>query len=70
MSMRRTEGPRPAPLTTFGNISVPGTRAGAIISAGLVVVAWFAVPLARAFILGTIAMGGIVGGLLWWKHNR
>lgn len=69
MVTRRPES-RPSSLSTFGNISVPGTRAGAIVSIGLVVVAWFAIPLARAFILGTVGMGLVFGLFLWWRHSR
>lgn len=54
----------------LGNISVPGTRAGAVVSIVLVVVAWLAIPMARAFILGTVGLGGAVGAFLWWLHNR
>jgi len=49
---------------------VPGTKAGAVVSIGLVVVAWVAAPLARPFILGTIGLGAIVGVLLYRLHNR
>jgi hypothetical protein len=70
MTLRRAERPRPASLNTFGNIHIPGTRAGAIVSVGLIAVAWFAIPLARVFILGTVAMGVVVGSILWWIHNR
>jgi hypothetical protein len=49
---------------------VPGTKAGAVVSIGLVVVAWVAVPLARPFILGTVGLGAIVGVLLYRLHNR
>jgi hypothetical protein len=49
---------------------VPGTKAGAVVSIGLVVVAWMAIPLARAFILGVGGVGAILGGLLYWMHNR
>jgi hypothetical protein len=54
----------------FGNMPVPGTKAGAVVSIGLVVVAWAAVPLARPFILGTVGLGAFLGGLLYWRHNR
>jgi hypothetical protein len=54
----------------FGNMPVPGTKAGAVVSVGLVVVAWLAVPLARPFILGTVGLGAIVGVLLYRLHNR
>jgi len=49
---------------------VPGTKAGLVVSIGLVVVAWIAVPLARAFILGAIGLGAVLGGFLYWMHNR
>jgi hypothetical protein len=54
----------------YGGVSVPGTRAGAIVSIGLVVLAWLAIPLARPFILGTVGLGALVGLLLWWRHNK
>jgi hypothetical protein len=49
---------------------VPGTRAGAMVSIGLAVIAWLALPVARPFILGTIGLGVVVGLLLQWKHNK
>ena len=54
----------------FGNVNIPGTKAGAVVSIGLVIVAWIAVPLARPFLLGTVLVGGAIGGFLWWMHNR
>jgi hypothetical protein len=50
-------------------MSVPGTKAGAVVSIGLVVVAWLAIPLARPFILGVAGLGTIVGVLLYRLHN-
>jgi hypothetical protein len=54
----------------FGNVSVPGTKAGAIVSIGLVIIAWFAIPVARPFILGTVGLGCVVGLFLRWLHSR
>ena len=54
----------------FGNMPVPGTKAGAVVSIGLVVVAWLAIPVARPFILGTFGFGAVVGVFLYWLHNR
>ena len=54
----------------FGNLPGPGTKAGAIVSAGLVIIAWIAIPVAHIFILGTVGLGALVGlGLAWW-HSR
>jgi len=61
---------KPSFIGKFGGLSVPGTRAGAIVSIGLVVIAWIAIPIARPFILGTAVLGLLVGLLLWWKHNK
>jgi hypothetical protein len=52
------------------NLSVSGTRTGAIVSIGLVILAWLAIPVARPFILGTVGLGIITGLLLLWRHRR
>jgi hypothetical protein len=54
----------------LGNMPVPGPKAGAVVSIGLVVVAWLAIPVARPFILGTVGLGAIVGIFLYRLHNR
>ena len=54
----------------YGGLTVPGTRAGLVVSIGLIVLAWIAIPIARPFILGTGALGLLLGLLLWWKHNK
>jgi hypothetical protein len=64
------ERQRPASLSAFGNISVPGTRTGAVVSLGVVVLAWIAIPVARPFILGTGGLGLVVGLILWRKHSK
>jgi hypothetical protein len=67
MPSRRKSQPQ---RLAFGNMPVPGTKAGLVVSIGLVIVAWIAVPLARAFILGAIVLGAVLGGFLYWLHNR
>ena len=69
MTPRRTGNQRPYSHSGFGNVSVPGTRAGAIVSIGLAFIAWFTIPLARPFIAGAAALGLLIGVLLWWKHK-
>jgi hypothetical protein len=70
LTLPKNERQRPATLSAFGNVSVPGTRAGAIVSLGLVVIAWIAIPVARIFIVGTCGLGLIVGLVLSWMHSR
>ena len=61
---------KPSYIGRYGGLSVPGTRAGAIVSIGLVVLAWIAIPLARPFIVGTVGLGLSVGLLLGWRHTK
>ena len=61
---------KPSYIGRYGGLSVPGTRAGAIVSIGLVVLAWLAIPIARPFILGTVGLGLLVGLFLWRRHNK
>jgi hypothetical protein len=67
MQERPSSG-KPSYIGRYGGLSVPGTSAGAVVSIGLVVLAWLAVPIARPFIVGTVGL--IVGLFLWWRHNR
>jgi len=62
--------PEQQPLRVASTVTIPGTKAGAIVSLGLVVICWFELPMAHAFILGTAGAGLLVGLLLWWKHSR
>lgn len=70
LTIPKTERRRPATLSAFGNVSIPGTRAGAVVSLGLVIIAWLAIPVARVFILGTCGLGLVVGLFLTWLHSR
>jgi hypothetical protein len=64
--LRRAEPPR---RITFGTVSVPGNRAGAIVSLGLVVISWLALPIARPFLVGTAVLGIVFALILRWKHR-
>lgn len=70
--LRRADGHKPEqePLKVASTVTIPGTPAGLIVSLGLAVICWFALPMARPFILGTGGAGLLVGLLLWWKHSR
>jgi hypothetical protein len=54
----------------FGGLTVPGTPVGAIVSLGLALLCWIALPLARPFIVGTGGLGLLLGLILRWKHNK
>ncbi|HXN52118.1 MAG TPA: hypothetical protein VN943_09280 [Candidatus Acidoferrum sp.] len=61
---------KPSYIGKFGGLTVPGTPVGAIVSIGLVILAWLAIPIARPFILGTVGLGLVVGLVLWRKHAK
>jgi hypothetical protein len=61
---------RQVPRRAFGTVTVPGTRVGAVVALGVVALAWATIPLARPFLLGTVALGCILGAVLWWKHSH
>jgi hypothetical protein len=67
---RQMERQEPYSYSGFGSLSVPGTRAGAIVSLGLALIAWLVIPLARPFIIGAGGLGCVIGLILWWKHNK
>jgi hypothetical protein len=69
MAEKTTSG-RPGFIGRHGGLTVPGTRAGAVVTIGLVVLAWLAIPIARPFIVGTGGLGLLLGLILWWKHNK
>jgi hypothetical protein len=66
----KTSSGKPNYIGRFGGLTVPGTPVGAIVSIGMVILCWLAIPIARPFILGTGGLGLIVGLILWWRHNK
>ena len=66
----KTSSGKPNYIGRFGGLTVPGTPVGAIVSLGMVILCWLAIPIARPFILGTGGLGLIVGLVLWWRHNK
>ena len=65
----RPQRPEPQKLA-FGNLPVPGTKAGAIVSIGLVVIAWIAIPVAHPSSWARSASAPHVGLFLTWLHRR
>ncbi|MCU1241884.1 MAG: hypothetical protein JWO71_2610 [Candidatus Acidoferrum typicum] len=66
----KTSSGKPNYIGRFGGLTVPGTPVGAIVSVGMVILCWLAIPIARPFILGTGGLGLIVGLVLWRRHSK
>jgi hypothetical protein len=49
--------------------TITGHPVGLVIAIGLWILLWVALPGVRMFLLGAVALGGVIGALLWWKHR-
>jgi hypothetical protein len=69
--IRTLQADRRIPLGIFdSDLTVAGNRAGLIVTAAIVLIAFIAIPIARPFLLGTIGVGSILGVTLRWRHSR
>ena len=48
---------------------ITGSRVGAILTVGLGLFLWIALPESQAFLLGALALGVLIGIALWFKHR-
>jgi hypothetical protein len=48
---------------------ITGHPVGLVIAVGLGILLWVALPGARMFLVGAVAVGGLIGAMLWWKHR-
>ena len=40
-----------------------------VIAAGFGAILWIQVPQFRPFLIGSVAVGCVIGAVLWWKHR-
>ena len=45
---------------------ITGSRIGGLLTLGLAVYLWIALPVFRFFLIGAIAVGIVIGLVLWW----
>jgi hypothetical protein len=68
--IRTLQADRRIPLGIFDSgLTVAGNRAGLIVTAAIVAIAFVAIPIARPFLLGTVGVGSLLGLALWWRHS-
>lgn len=63
------EGHRDRPEVQFGTLWISESWVGAVLSLGLGVLLWEALPVTRLFLLGALSCGGVIRLALWWKHR-
>lgn len=57
------------PEVQISSLVITGSAVGAVLAVGLAVLTFVALPPAREFLMGAIALGVLVGLGLWWKHR-
>jgi hypothetical protein len=64
-----SEGHRDRPEVQLGTLWITESWVGAVLSLGLGVLVWEALPVTRLFLLGALGLGVVIGLALWWKHR-
>ena len=66
---RHTESPEERPEVKIGMLRITGSPVGGLLAIGLGIYLWVALPPFRVFLVAALALGGLIGFLLWWKHR-
>jgi CHASE2 domain-containing sensor protein len=57
------------PIAEMSSIYVTGSAIGVVLSVGLFVIVWGFLPVVRPFLVAALAVGAIVGLVLWLRHR-
>ena len=57
------------PLSKMGNMVVTSSAVGGVLSIGMVIIIWGALPVVRPFLVGALVVGGIFGFILWFRRQ-
>ncbi|HXQ27414.1 MAG TPA: hypothetical protein VN822_13475 [Candidatus Acidoferrales bacterium] len=57
------------PIANMSSLVITGSAIGGVLSIGLFVVVWGALPVARPFLIAALAAGGIFGFILWLRRR-
>jgi hypothetical protein len=57
------------PLAKMGNMVVTSSAVGGVLSIGMFIIIWGALPVVRPFLIGALALGGIFGFILWLRRQ-
>jgi hypothetical protein len=62
-------GHRDRPEVQMGTLWITASWIGGILSLGLGILVYEALPETRLFIWGALGLGVVIGAALWWKHR-
>ena len=57
------------PLWKMGTLTVTGSAIGGVLSLGLFVLVWVALPVVRPLLLAALVVGGVFGLVLWLRRR-
>ena len=57
------------PLGKMGNMVITSSPVGGVLSVGMLIIIWVALPVVRPFLTAALIVGGIFGFGLWLKHR-
>jgi hypothetical protein len=57
------------PLAKMGNLVIPSSAVGGVLSMGMFIIIWGALPVVRPFLIGALALGSIFGFILWVRRQ-
>jgi hypothetical protein len=60
---------RPDPLIEIGALHVSDNPMGAVLSIGMLVIVWGALPVVRPFLVAAIGLGVLFGAVLWVRRR-
>jgi len=57
------------PIAKMSSLVVTGSAVGGILSLGLLVIIWTALPVVRPFLVAVLSVGAVFGGILWFRRR-
>jgi hypothetical protein len=57
------------PLEKMGSLVVTGSAVGGVLSIGMFIIIWVALPFVRPFLAAAIVVGSVFGLVLWLIHR-
>jgi len=57
------------PLIEIGSLRITGSAIGGVLSLGLFIIVWGALPVTRPFLAAALVAGGVFGLILWLRRR-
>jgi hypothetical protein len=61
--------PQRDPFEKMGSLVITGSAIGGVLSIGLIVLVWEALPEVRPILVAALVVGGVFGLILWFRRR-